>query len=752
MKQSVSCGVDIDEKLNNIIFKYNLDDVYPDYKKMLQAEKLAAELAKSWIGKGKIACIATYQSDIHRWKHFLRDDQDVEFIRCVKKFPVTSILDEFYDLEKKLGSKNWGKYSGVYILSLEGAAFIQRWLRMHGIEHLFIYDYFAIHELYFSHDWDTLLTDSAMEYWTYRFLDNLKNNNINIEVIQILEEWKKDKEPLVKEFHWKKAFFLALYIRDFILAEQLIEKAPSSCSQELCAWKEVTVLLGEIKAKLKSCHRRDILLLWTDAVPYEDIEKIQYLKEKMDTGICFDNMFSVNGYTNPTFKAIFCNKLPVDENSYSIERISTENSIVLRELKENGYKPVLIGGVWSAVPASIQSGKYHGKRTPASMILWDLWRNILLNSEPCFFLAHALIESHPPFLSVGVYDRILDDDGARYTASSEYLNRQYCYYLDILPKSMAKLYMTDHGKDEYQTKFHAFFVVENGEPHRHITEMCSYHDLFRLLHQVMKDEIIDEKKFSKEYIHVQELDHYMPVVNARIIKYHFPLHINYFGYHGVIDKDYIYLKFTNGIEWMAERGREGEEASLFSNRIDAPEEINKYRKMLGSIPELPPALQIKLRYAKYLQKAYKNALPRNLEKQRLLNEWVANYPRESLAIRTGGINAVGFYDMLSSDNRERIWCFIDRNPACMAAQRGLKVVKEIGDVSADVKGVVFVSYKFLEEMKKESLNYSSDIEILDAFEYLKNKGIVCKTGIAEYELTAEDCDVGFPFDEIDEEI
>lgn len=757
MQQYVNnSGFDIDEKLNEIIFKHHLDEVYPDYKKMLEAEKLAKELAKSWISKGKIACIVTYESDIHLWKHFLRDGQKVEFIRCAKKMPVPGFNNEYYDVEKKLGATEWEKYSEVYVLSLEGSSIIQWWLRTHGVEHVFIYDYFDIHGCHFSKDWDNILMDPAMEYWTYRYGDNPKKNHISIAVIHMLGRWKYDKNPDMKQLHWRKSFFLALYIRDFVLAEMLIKNVPVSCEQSVEAWKEITVLIEQIKARIQACTRKDILMLWTDAVPYDDIWKIPFLKEKMKTGVCFDNMFSVNRNTNPTFKALLCHKLPVDEDSYSIGQISRENSIVLRDLEENGYSPVVIGGSWSAVPATIQSDKYHRDYTPTSMILWDLWRNILLGSSPCYFLTHSLTESHSPYLSMGVEDYILVDDGARYSASCGYLDKQYHYYLDTLPENMVKIFMTDHGKEKYQTRFHAFFVVENREPPRRVVEMCSYYDFFKLLRQIMKGETIDEREFAREFVRVQDLDLYSPVSNARIIKYRIPVKIQDFGYHGVIDKDYIYLKFTNGIEWLAQRGRFNEEPDLFGEHIADKKQLEKYRMLMGKIPEPSAAIKNKLRYAEYLRKVYENAKERNkvnVEKKcRLLNGWVSQYGKGMLAIRTGGLNAVFFYNKLSPENQERIAGFIDRDPNCSAAWFGKPVFSDVQSVPSNVKGILLVSYILLPELREEVSRYPDGIEALDPYLYLDENEISYSAGIAEYEMLEEDYDVGFPFDEIDEEI
>ena len=98
MTQSVNSGFDIDEKLNDIIFKHHLDDVYPDYKKMLKAEKLAEELVKSWIVKNKLPILSTPKAI---------NGQNVEFVamegeflllrgRKLRVFTIEEILDLQY--------------------------------------------------------------------------------------------------------------------------------------------------------------------------------------------------------------------------------------------------------------------------------------------------------------------------------------------------------------------------------------------------------------------------------------------------------------------------------------------------------------------------------------------------------------------------------------------------------------------------------------------------------------------------------
>lgn len=752
MQQPVnSCVMDIDEKLNDIIFKYHLDDVYPDYKKMLQAEKLVEELAKSWIGKGKIACIVTYDSDIHHWKHFLREGQNVEFIRCVKK-AIPETCDEVYDLEKKFFGKKWQEYSGVYILSLSGAAFIKRWLRMHAVEHVFLYDYFALHGLYFSKDWDTLLSDDSMEYWTERYWTKLKQNYISMEIMDVLAELETDKDVVLKRLHWKKAFFLALYIRDFCLAEDLIQSISVVSDAEKQAWADITKLLCNIRQNLHSCQRRDMLVLWTDAIPYEEIDKIKYLREKMDKGICFDNMFTVVAYTNPTLKAMLCNKMPIDDDSYSIHEISSKNSIVYRDLEKAGYKIVTIGGYWPAISPVNRSDRYHRAYVPTSMILWDLWRNVLRESNTCFFLAHAFLESHGPHLSIGVEDQYWDSDDTRCSVGCAYLDKQYKFYLDALPTNMVKFYMTDHGNIKYQNCFHVYFVAETGEPARHVREMCSYYDFCKLLRQVIRKEPVNENAFARKFIKVQDLDCYSPVINSLWIKRRVRGHMRVVGYHGVIDKTHIYLKFTNGMEWFVRRGRVSEEPNLFVEHIEDANQIEKYRSLLGEIPEPSPAIKKKLRYAKYLQKVYENARPRNERKYKLLNEWIQGFPKGSLVIRTGGLNAVSFYEFLEQENRKRIVGFIDQNADCSAIKFGKPIFSDIQAIPDSVQGILFVSYKLLPILSEEAKHYPKRVKVMNPYAYLAEKGIICKTGVAEYELTAEDCDVGFPFDEIDEEI
>jgi len=752
MRQSAnSSRFDIDEKLNEIIFKYHLDDVYPDYKKMLQAEKLADELTKSWIGNGKIACIVTYESDIHRWKHFLRYGQEVEFIRCSRK---TGVRDSsrVYDTEEKLGQKKWEEYSGVYVLSMEGSFFIRHWLRTHGVSYVFLYDYFASQGLFFSKDWDTLLTENSTEAWAAAYWHKPKRNFLFFEILTATEEWRCNTEPALKELNWKRAFFLSLYIRDFCLADKLVRNCPSDYGVAKKAWKEISNLIKDIRKEIKKCSKRHILLLWTDAVPYEDIDKIPFLANKMDTGICFDNMFTVNGNTNPTLKALFCHKMPVAGDSYSIKKISAENSGVYKELERHDYNITMLGGYWDSILPANKSDRYFQRFSPVSLMLWDLWKNMIQAEKPCFWAVHEILESHFPFLSANLTDEVFRSDGKRFFAACDYIDKQYHFYLDELPQCMVKIYMTDHGQEEYCKRYHTFFLVENGEKPCHVDGMCSYYDFDIIIKRILNGESLTDKVLTRKYVLIQDLDLYSPEANAAFIKHCLPGRITTVGYHGIIDKKYIYIKFNNGIEWMAERGKAGPEPNLFSERIDAPGQLDKYRKWLGDIPEPSPTIKKKLRYARYLQKAYENARPRNLEKHHMLNEWIRKYPKGSLAIRTGGFNALGFYDLLTPDNQERIACFVDRDSACKAAQRGKRVLSDFDAVPSDIKGIVLVSYKFFSEIEKEIERYTGVMEILNPFEYLKTKGLVCKAGVAEYELTKEDYDVGFPFDEIDGEI
>ena len=66
-------NMDIDIELEKIIEKYDLDKCDPAYRQRKKAQKIIKNIIASFTGK--IAVIATFESDINRFQFLLKDHQ-----------------------------------------------------------------------------------------------------------------------------------------------------------------------------------------------------------------------------------------------------------------------------------------------------------------------------------------------------------------------------------------------------------------------------------------------------------------------------------------------------------------------------------------------------------------------------------------------------------------------------------------------------------------------------------------------------
>ena len=739
--------MDIDRELEKIIDKYNLGDVYPKYKKIRKARSIIKRMVISWGQKGKVACIATNSMDADVIKHYSQRNDNIEFFVCKKNDFQKNKYSEAFDMYF-LTNVHWDEFDAIYIVSLEGSSFVKHFLRNLSVSHFFLYDLFELEGLFFSDDWYQLLPDKSMDYWSVHFFESEKNEYYVMEIVDRFEEYRNCTCELLKRIQIRKAFFMSLFVRDFIMAEKCLNCMDSSFSFEHRAWGEINELLSKIRSVLKNYSKRDIVLFWTDAVCYDDIAKIPFLDEKKEAGVCFDNIFTPCPYTNPTFKALMCAKMPIDDEGYLVKVISGDNSVVFNDLLKSEYQICVIGKSWNALDRRFYSDVWHNEFEPTSIRLWDLWRNIVLRgNSKTFYMVHALQESHSPNLWVDMGDYGVAHEYIRYSHACKYLDLQYRFYINDISDEVTKIYMTDHGKGQYQTRFHTYMVIEasNYEP-KHIEEMCSYIDFHKIMRRIIAHLNIDKYELTRARVNVQDLDYCYGPMNYYIVKNKQPLQPYFFGYNGVIDRTHIYLKFTDGREWFVARDKVANEPNLLRSYIYDEAEVIKYREFVKPY-KLSEGLKKFARYTPYMHELYIRGKEKNQKKYKVLNDWIRGFDDFSIAIRMGGEDGYSFYNYLDIENRKKIACIVDVNPNCLCRCIGLPIISTVDDLSDDVKNVLFSTKQYLDVLRKEAEGYNKHIRVLDPYKYLLEHGIMCKKDIAGYDL--DDYDVGFPFQDFE---
>ena len=527
---------------------------------------------------------------------------------------------------------------------------------------------------------------------------------------------------------------------------------PKDWDNEHNAWIEISTLLESIYELLSNKTQKDIYMIWTDAVPYDDMNNLPYIMEKGKNGIVFNNIHTVCANTNPSLKAILCGKLPVDEDTYGINWIDEDSSIVISMLKKQGYDfCALSGGLsWASIKNKYRSDKYHESFEPSSMLMWDLWRNIILRDKPTFYMLHSLVESHTPYLSFGITDDIIGNDNLRYKESCKYLNAQYRFFLSRLPATAIKIYMTDHGKTCYKNRNHVYMSIEGlKSKSNEINEMCSYVDFYKILSQITTYNEIVSNEFIKDYVCVQDLDYYNPVFAADTILEHRNLMATFYGFHGIISKKEIYLHFTDGREWFVRRDdAQAPEPNLFGSYIYDESKVEWYREIVRQQEQNVPDFSKKLKYSKYIHKVFENAKEKNYRKRDIINQIVSQYPDNSIYIRLGGSYGRQIYGILSKENQRKIGGVVDLSPDCMCSKYGLPVYSSVENLPDTAKIILPSNENFIDRAEKECAACSHNLQVLNLHEKLKEYGIYTKDCVALFQPSPEDYEVDFPFDEI----
>ena len=67
----------------------------------------------------------------------------------------------------------------------------------------------------------------------------------------------------------------------------------------------------------------------------------------------------------------------------------------------------------------------------------------------------------------------------------------------------------------------------------------------------------------------------------------------------------------------------------------------------------------------------------------------------------------------------------------------------------NIEAIVLSSYMHIDMLRNEASAYPSDIAIIDIYNELKKRGICCKDNFyVDVQMTDEDYDVGFPFEDL----
>ncbi len=746
--------MDINEALNEIIFKYHLDRYYPHYRNMYEAEKiLRAVIREIQQNKKKALFVGDDKSGIAFVRNISRDYSDIQFLSYDRNDRTLQNLDII----------NWNEYDEVYLISFYGAEYVERWFRLHHIQYQWIYDIFERNGLLLQREffafgkedlYPLVETNELSSHTRYGWTESLL-----CELYCEQSKYCNAGNVITKRIALEKCLFLTIYMRDFVKAQEYISLLSKEEESFKNAWAEIQALLDAIQRIVSSRQQEDIILYWLDAIPYGDEKIMPYLQKIMKAGITFENAYTYITNTNPTLRALFLGKRDIEDKGYLISEITRENSPVIKFLEEEGYNVRIVSGYfWDKFPCQyIAERFYMDWYNPASMMLWDMLGDMLLQERKTLYVVHAM-DAHAPYLNNHINDINVFERKERYRLARIKLDEQLEFYESFLNNKVIRIYMSDHGQADVVQQylnFHVIFSIykRTWTPGR-INGFFSLLDFGKILKQVVMYDDIKEEEFIKEYVEIGRMDRYNHRYIGKIIKDKKGLSTTHFGYTGIIDKEYIYIRYKMGKEWLQKRENIPMCNPLLVYDCDAdvcePALLPKYRSLAGVYPR-EIDLDEQFKATGYLYAAYDNILKHNDMDRRaaIINGLLADYPEHSVAIRLGGYHSAMLYYILSKENKKRIWGFIDNSEGCLCSKLHMPIIAadSVEELKkAGIKAILLSSYINLDFLRREAENWYGNMDVLDLYDCLDKNGIRCTDNFWVIKGASEDYDVGFPFD------
>lgn len=720
-----------DKALNNIICKYNLNEDYPQFSKILCAE----ELILNWMEEAvrankKILCIGINKDDINYFS-FLG-----------KKYPVNFLYMEF-NKEKTDKALTEG-YDAVWVISLK-SVYLTYWLAREGISYIEVYDELQKHGLVFETECYRLVRTQV-----WGMVNQPEAENVQTEIFRL--ELKQEVCSLEeKAFYLRQRYFLGLYLRDFVYAEKCIDqllKIEGLDDKYAQSWNEIQELLQTMKGALRGRTKEDIIMVWMDAVGYDEVENMPYYEHLKETCVDFDNAYTVMPFTRETARTIFLGTKVIDDEDYKIGHIDRTNSKLIAYLESKNYLVRVSSGVMPLFDNSLRGSIYAEHSSAISRILWDCLCCILEAEQPVFFLAHSFAEVHDRlYVSMELTDIRAFDNG--YHHGKKTLDWQLAYYMDFFGEEAVQIFMSDHGANgNINIRSHVNLTIKkkNYQPKK-IKGMFSYLNFADLIKKILEEGEIGEE-ITTDCASLQGLPGYNKNIVREIVNGTIPLCNIYTGYIGCVTKEFIYFKLNTGNERLLLRnsGKMQWDYFSFENVIEDNSQLEYFRNRVGD-KNVDIYSDDKFEYTRYLYKLIDHCREHTDKSKNIINNLFSSFGEGEVALRMGGENTVELYSILSKENRDKVVCCIDRDEACLASKRGIPICSPDRVNDLDIKYIVLSTNRWLDELKEEAKDYRNDIKVIDLFGYLAEQGIRYAEhfGLYNVPIPSDECyNVGFP--------
>lgn len=737
--------MDINEALNRIIYKYNLDYYYPHYRNMCEAQKILRDIVQNIVQSKKKAVFVGDDLTGLEFVHNISGDYDgIDFL----------LYDRGKQTPQEIQKADQRKYEEIYLLSFLGVEHVERWFRQHNISCQWIYDVFERKGIVLQREFFVFGKEDL--YYLVDAKGAMRRRTGWTEATQCelycqQSKYRMADDERTRQTALQKCLFLALYMRNFILAKRYSLLLAEYDKRYEAVWAEIQELLNRIGETIRRRKQKDIVLYWLDAIPYCDVDSLPYLQTVMKESVVFENAFTYIPYTHPTLRAMFLGKKDIDDQAYMIAEITRDNSPVMQMLEDQGYDIRVYSGYFSDFfPRAYRSGHYYTDVcAPVSMKLWDMFADMLLSEQKTLWLVHAL-ESHAPYLNTAMNDNNYQEAGEMRRLARMEVSEQLAFYDAFANEDTFRIYMSDHGDGTMlPRRIQIFFgVCHKAWKPKRIKGLFSLLDFGMVIKKIVMEGEIREADFTRGYVEIGNLDLYNPSTIRKLFQNKEDINEIYYGYKGIVDEEYIYTHYTTGKEWLSRR-KEMRSPILFyecADDICDPGLLPRYRELTGEYPE-EIFKNEKFKYSQCLHDLYQRVLAHHDVAKRvgLIEQLLDKYPDHSVGVRMGGYHSLVLYYVLSEKCRQKIWGFLDNNADCLCNTLSLPIVRtdEFHKLyEQGVKAVVLSSYIHIEALRKEAGNWPADMDRLDIYQCFHEKGILCNTDFWIVKGRDEDYDMG----------
>ncbi len=735
-----------EEKLNTIIFKYNVDAACSDYRKYVKAVELAQILYSSIRNHTeKVVLLGIDQMDISFFKSLIRDNESItsklyQEADSIQAGGVTVLLVSYYQKDQMIVDL---RERNIYVISL--------------------YDHFESNGLVFNHNYYDIYNDQywdgRQEKWVYEY------GNIDINQIYYFHRrrYETAQEESEKRLYLEKMIFDCVYAKDFLTMRENIDKYSLEFREQSEKYflfaQEIESLLLELKNTLAKRNAEDVIVFWLDMLEYGMDKTMPFLKGLDRKALVFEKAFTVTPYTSPTLVTLLTGKCQIEDDTYILSRIDSDDNILAKELQERNYVFKYYGNHLNhwLEQNDLSDHVYRSDLYSFTQLYWDALTDLADEAEKGkkgFSILHELSHTHWPLVSLGVKSTNYITDyrnekiakqvwskqskDRQQMESRKYVDRQLEFWSDLLPDSMYKIYMSDHGMS-FLGKFHIIMKIQQKNIMPHIWNgLFSYKNFLPMILQLIDNHMIDEKSLSSPYAVIQEVAWYNRERVFEVIKAkdYYSTNLDYVGFQGVVTEEDMLVSYDNGFEYYQKH--QNDHKMVSDNRLN-------YLRKLISQKKADYFHVDKFQYTRILIMAEKKRAERTKEFHKRKCEVINNIfeqikETEILALRGGGYHTLNLLMPLEERLRNKVKYIIDSNKECVGGKMGIEVITLVEMMQKGVTTVLISSYQYLQKWEEELKSYTG-IRTINIYQILKKSGLPCDMEACFERFMEEDFDM-----------